>query len=386
MTTPIKNRLGLVSIKRLFMFVLSISLGLSLISCGGGGSSELVQNPQVPPTDQTQGGFQSIGNRVDNSVSNIQAAINSAGGQNITAQYAVNTYKLEYMTLDSANALVKVSGLIAIPEKSTPSPVISYQHATTFTNESSPSFQLTANKESIEIALASLGYIVFSADYIGFGSSSGRDHPYLQKKPSANAVNDMLKAAKTWSDFNDIETNDQLFMTGYSQGGYVTMAAFQDLHNNPQDGLQLVTAVMGAGPYDLNLALNELVEENLGVSLPRLDIPDSLVGPIIDLLESIFIPDDANVGFERDFLERFLTNDRQDDVHNWQPLVPIKLFHGNDDETVPIASSESTLNTMLNLGADVELIRCTETPSSHSNCVLPYINYVVDQFESLRSN
>jgi len=384
--TPIKKRFGFANIALLFKLVLSLSLGLSLISCGGGGSSEPVETPQVPPTDQSQGGFQSIGNRVDNSVVDIQSAINSAGGQNITAQYAVNTYKLEYMTLDSANALVKVSGLIAIPEKSTPSPIISYQHATTFTNESAPSFQLTANEKSIEIALASLGYIIFSADYIGFGSSFGRDHPYLQKQPSANSVNDMLKAAKTWIDFSDIKTNGQLFMTGYSQGGYVTMAALQDLHNNPQEGLQLVTAVMGAGPYDLNLALNELVEENLGISLPRIDIPDILVGPIIDLLESIFIPDDADVGFERDFLERFLTNDRQDDVHNWQPLIPIKLFHGPDDETVPIESSESTLNTMLNLGADVELIRCTENPSSHSNCVLPYINFVVDQFESLRSD
>ncbi len=164
------------------------------------------------------------------------------------------------------------------------------------------------------------------------------------------------------------------------------MAAIQDLQNNPQDGLQLVTVVMGAGPYDLSLALNELVENNLGLSLPRIDIPDFLVDPVINIIEEAFIPDDADVGFESDFLERFLTDDRQDDVHNWQPLVPIKLFHGDDDETVPIESAESTLNTMLNLGVDIELIRCTEIPSSHSNCVLPFINFVVDHFESLRSD
>ncbi len=381
MITLMKKRLGFVDIRLIFILVFS----LSLFSCGGGGSDQ-VQNPLVPPTDENRGGFQSIGSRVVNSIESIQEAINSVGGQNITAQYAVNTYKLEYMTLDSANALIKVSGLIAIPEKSTPSPIVSYQHATTFTNESAPSFQLTANKESIEIALASLGYIVFSSDYVGFGSSFGRDHPYLQRLPSAYAVNDMFKAAKTWIDFSDIKTNGQLFMTGYSQGGYVTMTALQELQNNPQDGLQPVTAVMGGGPYNLSLALNELVEIKLGISLPRIDIPDFLVDPVINIIEETFIPDDADVGFESDFLEHFLTDDRQDDVHNWQPLVPIKLFHGDDDETVPIISAESTLNTMLNLGADIELIRCTEVPSSHSNCVLPFINFVVDHFESLRSD
>ena len=56
---------------------------------------------------KTGGAFKSIGSRVVNSIESIQEAINSVGGQNITAQYAVNTYKLEYMTLDSANRWLK---------------------------------------------------------------------------------------------------------------------------------------------------------------------------------------------------------------------------------------------------------------------------------------
>ncbi len=381
MNNQINNKFALVSTRFLFILVFS----LSLIACGGG-DSKSVHNPPELPVDSKRGGFQSIGSRTVNSIADIQAAINLGGGQNITAEYGVNTYKLEYMTVDSSNALIKVSGLIAIPEKATPSPIISYQHATTFSNDEAPSFQLTPSEKGIEIALASLGYIVFSADYIGFGSSYGRDHPYLQKLPSAYVVNDMLKAAKIWIDFSDIKTNGQLFMTGYSQGGYVTMAALQELHNNPQQGLNLVTAVMGAGPYNLSLALNEMVEENLGISIPRIDIPGDLADLVIQIIEEVFIPDDADVGYETDFLDHFLTDDRQDDVHDWKPLIPITLFHGEEDETVPIISAESTVNAMLILGADIELIRCTEVPSSHKNCVLPYINLVVDYFGSLRSD
>jgi len=356
-----------------------------MISCGGGDSEPEQESPELP-TNSNRGGFQSISSKTANSIEDIQAAINGVGGQNITVQYAVNTYKIEYVTVDSSNTLVKVSGLIAIPEKDTPSPIISYQHATTFTNDEAPSSQVTPSEKSIEIALASLGYIVFSADYIGFGSSLGRDHPYLQKLPSAYVVNDMLKASKSWIDFSDIETNGQMFMTGYSQGGYVTMAALQEYQNNPQQGMGVVTAVMGAGPYNLSLALNELVEENLGISIPRIDIPGDLADAVIKIIELAFIPDDADVGYETDFLDHFLTDDRQDDVHDWKPLVPITLFHGEDDETVPIISSESTLNTMLALGADVELIRCTAVPSGHKDCVPQYINLVVETFESLRND
>ncbi len=381
MINPIKKRPVLASTRFLFIFVTS----LFLIACGGGGS-ETDQTSQEISIDPNRGGFQSISSKTVNSIADIQAAINVAGGQNITVQYAVDTYKIEYMTVDSSNALVKVSGLIAIPEKSTPSPIISYQHATTFTNDEAPSNQLTASEKSIEIALASLGYIVFSADYVGFGSSLGRDHPYLQKLPSAYVVNDMLKASKTWIDFSDIKTNGQLFMTGYSQGGYVTMAALQEYQNNPQQGMNVVTAVMGAGPYNLSLALNELVEENLGFSIPRIDIPGDLADAVIKIIELAFIPDDADVTYETDFLDHFLTDDRQDDVFEWKPLVPITLFHGEDDETVPIISSESTLNTMLALGADIELIKCTEVPSGHKDCVPEYVNLVVEIFQSLRSD
>ena len=383
MITLMKKRLFPVNTRLLIIFAFS----LSMIACGGGGSdSGSDPDPIETPTNSDRGSFQSISSKTVNSTADIQAAINSVGGQNITVQYAVDTYKIEYMTVDSSNALVKVSGLIAIPEKATPSPIISYQHATTFTNDEAPSNQLIASEKGIEIALASLGYIVFSADYVGFGSSLGRDHPYLQKLPSANVVNDMLKASKSWIDFSDIETNGQMFITGYSQGGYITMAALQEYQNNPQQGMDVVTAVMGAGPYNLSLALNELVEENLGFSIPRINLPGDLADGIISLIESVFIPEDADVGYETEFLDRLLSDDRQDDVHNWKPLIPIILFHGEDDETVPIISSESTLNTMLALGADVELIKCTAVPSGHKDCVPQYINLVVDTFESLRSD
>lgn len=384
MIKGIKNesKSSLFSVMNRLIFIMFSSL--FLVACGGGGSDSS-QDDDVP-ADPSRGELQSISAKTTNSITDIQAAINVAGGQNITVQYAVDTYKIEYLTVDSSNELIKVSGLVAIPNKSTPSPIISYQHATTFTNDEAPSSQLTPSEKSIEIALASLGYIVFSADYIGFGSSLGVKHPYLQKDTSAYTVTDMLKASKTLLDTTSIQSNGQLFMTGYSQGGYVTMAALQDYQANPQQGMDVVTAVMGAGPYNLNLALNELVEENLPFSISTINLPSNFADLIVDLVDSVFIPEDADVEYETTFLDRLLENDKRDNVHDWKPNVPVILFHGEDDETVPIISSESTLDTMLALGADIELIKCTAVPSGHKDCVPEYVNLVVQIFQELRND
>jgi len=291
------------------------------------------------------------------------------------------------VVLGSKDTKIKASGLIAVPVKPTPSPIISYQHATTFIDKEAPSHQRKAGKKGLEIALASMGYIVFSADYAGFGSSHRFvKHPYLQLLPSAHAVNDMLVASKQWIDTNNVDTNGQLFMTGYSQGGYVTMAAMQQYYNKPIQGLNLVTAFMGAGPYHLSLGLKKILSDELNIPISEVKLSDDLALGLSFIIENKFIPDAGDVDYEADFLQDFLTGGQANDVHSWHPKDPITLFHGADDETVPIISAESTVKRMRSFGADVKFIRCTEVPSSHKNCVLPYINTVISDFNSRRTD
>lgn len=49
-------------------------------------------------------------------------------------------------------------------------------------------------------------------------------HPYLLAAPSAAAVIDLLTAAKYWRQTQRILDNKQLFLAGYSEGAYVSMA------------------------------------------------------------------------------------------------------------------------------------------------------------------
>ena len=350
-------------------------LSFVLISCGGSGKTSLNPNNPIPE----QGDFKSISKKTTNQRATIQTALSSIEGLNLTLQYDVNTYKLEYLSRDSDNKLVKVSGLLAIPAKNTPSPILSFQHGTTFIDKEAPSFQLNVNTRHPEILFASLGYIVFSPDYIGYGSSKGETHPYMQKQPSADIVIDMLKAGNAWLDKENIATNKQIFLTGYSEGGYVTMAALEALENNRGSaGFTVTGAVLGAGPYDLHVALKKL--------LCRFNY---LLGFWDDALQEILehlLLKDSEISFESTFLGRYFDNDKQDNVHDWKPSIPLKLFHGEDDKTVPIESAISTWNTMTALGADVELVKCAASPADHSPCVIPYLNYTINYFAGLRQD
>lgn len=361
-----------------------ILFSLLLASCSAIRDEITQPKPPIPP-EGNRGDFISATGAVFNSIAEIQTSLNDVGARH-TARYPVNTYKIEYISIGSKATLVKASGLIAVPVKPTPSPIISYQHATTFIDKEAPSHQRKAGEKGLEIALASMGYIVFSADFVGYGSSHGIKHPYLQKFPSAHVVNDMLLASKTWIESNNVETNGQLFMTGYSQGGYVTMAAMQQYYNKPIRDFNLVTAFMGAGPYNISLGLNKLASDKAGFPISRVKVPDFLAKVVSEYIEHILIPENGDVDYETDFLEDFLKGGRSNDVHNWHPKHPITLFHGADDETVPIISTEDTVKTMKGYGADVKFIRCTEVPSSHKNCVLPYINLVISDFESRRTD
>jgi pimeloyl-ACP methyl ester carboxylesterase len=357
-----------------FWFV--IVLSIALVSCGGSGKTSL--DPENPIAEQ--GTFKSINGKTYNQKTLIQAALSKIEGLNLAPQYDVTTYKLEYLSRDSDNELVTVSGLIAIPNKNTPSPLLSFQHGTTFIDAEAPSYHLNVDTRHPEILFASLGYIVFSPDYIGYGSSKDETHPYLQKLPSADIVIDMLAAGKTWLDKENIITNPQIFLTGYSEGGYVTMAALEALQNKTGSANFTVTgAVLGAGPYDLYEALNTL--------LHRLsNLPEFLGDAAQEILEYFLLPDDAEIYFERTFLDRYFDKNKQDDVYHWKPSIPLKLFHGKDDKTVPIETAISTWETMTTLGADVELVKCTATPADHSPCVIPYLNYTINYFAGLRQD
>ena len=396
------------------------ALSASLVACGGGDDPSPgpapapapapapVPTPPPPPpapAPEARGGLRAV--RLVNTISAAQVHAglsdpDSKLGPNgsLAPRYDVSNYAVSYTTTDKNGVLVAATGLISVPVKAAgaSSPVLSYQHATTFKNSEAPSQKVEAVEPPI--VLSSLGYIVVSADYVGFGSTQGMDHPYLTATPSANSVIDLLTAAQTWRLQQGVKDNGQLFLAGYSEGGYVTMAAQRDIQRaGGALAQQLQATVPGAGPYDVQVTLDVLLSR-LPSSLQALfkpknlrDAPEWVRNEIRRFLLSQLLPGDADVAYQTLFIDRYLADDQaaiaaEHSVYlNWVPQVPTYLFHGKDDKTVPYAASVSALQTLKAAGAtDISLTDCTTGDLGHLKCVPEYFEFAVGKMGKLARN
>ena len=378
-----------------------VLLAAALVACGGGDDDPAT--PEQPPENSAPGALLS-GSMVNTiTPAQITQAFKDPESHiqsGIVPRYSVSSYRLNYVTTDKNGAKVTASGLVSVPVKAAGarSPVLSYQHASTFRNNQAPSIKVEAVEPPL--VLASLGYIVVSPDYVGFGASYGVEHPYLTSSPSSRAVIDMLSAAQTWRRQAGVVDNGQLFLAGYSEGGYATMAAHRAIHQQGGElKTQLQAAVPGAGPYDVQETLDEQLDRvrKLFPPLALLIDPDhlsdaseSVRNEVRRLLLRQMVPEDGDVRYQTLFMDRFLADDKagiaaEHSVHlGWAPSVPVYLFHGRGDLTVPYSAAESARDTLRAAGApDVTLTDCTTPEFGHLDCVPEYFRFAVDRMGRL---
>ena len=378
-----------------------VLLAAALVACGGGDDDPAT--PEQPPENSAPGALLS-GSMVNTiTPAQITQAFKDPDSHiqsGIVPRYSVSSYRLNYVTTDKNGAKVTASGLVSVPVKAAGarSPVLSYQHASTFRNNQAPSIKVEAVEPPL--VLASLGYIVVSPDYVGFGASDGVEHPYLTASPSSRAVIDMLSAAQTWRRQAGVADNGQLFLAGYSEGGYATMAAHRAIHQQGGElKTQLQAAVPGAGPYDVQETLDEQLDRvrKLFPPLALLIDPDhlsdaseSVRNEVRRLLLRQMVPEDGDVRYQTLFMDRFLADDKagiaaEHSVHlGWAPSVPVYLFHGRGDLTVPYSAAESARDTLRAAGAtDVTLTDCTTPKFGHLDCVPEYFRFAVDRMGRL---
>ncbi len=377
---------------------------LLLPACGGGSNGDTDGN--TPTVTEVRGQLISAKRLVKHTQEAIGLAVQGFGDEIPRDRflYPVTLYRLTYSTIDGYGEAVDASGVIALPDKMAnfPSPLLSFQHGSLFYDKEAPSNDLQAN--SPPALIAAMGYITVAADYVGYGASLGTPHPYLLKDASAAVVIDLLKAAQTWLNQQDIPLNGQLFLSGYSQGGYVTMAAHQALEQQALSGLQVVASIPAAGPYHLTATLNDLVssdriQQALNSIASRQQIapsaatiaqrlPDAIADPLADYVMDQLLPDDSDIVFQDTVIREFIRDGAsaiaENNVHDWKAIAPVRLFHGRDDETVPFLNARNALTAMQARGSsDVMLVECLETPAGHEECILPYGILLNTYFQSL---
>lgn len=376
-------------------------VGVLLISACGGGAGGDARTVQEPPIVNVigPGQFKDAVNLRTITTTEIAAAMELAGATAFRAspRYAVQAYRLTYLTLDGQGREILASALVVLPQKpaNSLSPVLSYQHATLRRQAEAPSN--LADLGSPEVVLASLGYIVLSADYVGYGVSKEASHPYMLSGPSASAVIDMLTAAKYWRQTQHVLDNKQLFLAGYSEGAYVTLATQRALQAGASTHRhEVVSVAPGAGPYNVGLTL----DEELKIVRQEYPLLGALLSPgflkylsdadrhnVRDLLLQQVLGADTDVTFMPTVLDNYLVDDRSSieilsDVYDWRAEVPVNLFHGRADLTVSYLNASSALQAMQARGSGnlVTLTDCAAQPAGHLECVLPHWRFMLETF------
>ncbi len=379
-----------------------------------------------PPSVSSPGQLVSWTQEASFSAAALNLGLSTLGVNSFTATSGATCYKLTYGTQDTAGSLIRASGLVCLPTaRSTSRPVISYQHGTIFLESDAPSHLLTSAEGLVGAALAGLGFISVLPDYLGFGDSAGMMHPYLHADTLASATVNMNRAARVF--FSDpsinASSNGQLFLAGYSEGAYATLATQRLMEQSLSAEFHVTASEPGDGPYDLTgtadytIRLPNQVEPaftafflkaydtlynnpsqityyfssaNVAVvntyfigMYSRSQVSSALGGPGVattSLLNPVFIT--SYLGTGEASLKSHVA---QNDIYNWAPGVPTRLFHGMGDDIVPYANSTTAKTAMTNNGStSVTIVNCNAgtLPTTHDNCAKPYAVDVISFFIS----
>ena len=147
---------------------------------------------------------------------------------------SAKVYKIVYESIDTDGTPTELSGAIYVPQVSDERalPTLKTAHYTITERNAVASVSPNVSPQSI---LGSMqGYFSIYADGIGYGISYSQAS-YVNKQASAIAGIDLLRASKEFACENNIKLNNQLFTSGYSAGGYGTMAFHQVIDEEYSD-------------------------------------------------------------------------------------------------------------------------------------------------------
>ena len=335
------------------------------------------------------------------------------------ADYSISAYDIHYESHSVSGTVDTLSGLVIIPHSSTEAfPILTYQHGTVILDSQAPSIT-GISADNLEIFLISLitapsGFITVIPDYTGIGDPD-KYHPYIIANSHTQALVNMIRGVKQLSielEGNDgFQFNDQLFLAGYSDGGYATLASQKGIQIDYSDELSVTASFPMAGPYDLSGTMVDYFLSEPEYTQPYY-VPYVLTSHLwyyqgldvdfaeyfepfwADTLPSLFdgthsgseinelmpenpldiLLDDVLEEFENDEDHFFRQSLEENTLLDWVPESPTYFYHGMGDDIVPYQNAQIAYDTFVANGApDVWLTLYPEELGGHSDVALTCI-------------
>jgi len=178
-------------------------------------------------------------------------------GGNVRCNVAV--HRMQYATVGAAGEAATASAALMVPvgldrRCRGPRPILLYAHGTSTDRDFNiADLRAQKNPEGMFMAaFAAMGYIVVAPNYAGYDSSTLGYHPYLVADQQSQDMIDALTAARgalpVVAAPITTSNNGRLFITGYSQGGYVAMATHRAMQAR---GMTVTASAPMSGPYAL---------------------------------------------------------------------------------------------------------------------------------------
>lgn len=182
-----------------------------------------------------------------------------------TPTCGVDVFHYEYNTTDGKGVPVTASSALMVPRGadakcSNPNPVVLAMHGT-MPDKSYNLADLSGDNPASARALAwagvyaSQGYIVVAPNYTGLDTSNASHQSYLDAAQQTEDVIDALGAARDLLPSVSGSASDRLFLVGYSQGGWLTMATHREMEAR---GITLTASVPSSGPYALTAIVDDV--------------------------------------------------------------------------------------------------------------------------------
>jgi|TARA_B110000503_G_C7171711_1_gene424628 pimeloyl-ACP methyl ester carboxylesterase len=325
--------------------------------------------------------------------------------------YNVQVWKVEYKTMYKGASII-ASGMVYIPEGVDEKfSYLVFAHGTIASNSQAPT-QIPSNdiQELVFAGMATAGLVTLVPDFIGFGSSAELMHPYYIEEPIALAVIDQLKAVKELLEQEKVGSDGEVYLSGYSQGGYVAMATHKYIEEKGLESFELKASFPAAGGYDMKGVRAYFFDQEIYQQPYYMayiaEAYRAYYGYDNELISKIFNPpydekvlgifDGINTDSEiNDLLndtvkvlinEAYLTNPdmgvyaeiskhfEENSLLDWIPNTKMYLYHGDADITVPYLNSLNTYNHFIASGAAPDLVSFTTFKgANHGSGVVPYL-------------
>jgi pimeloyl-ACP methyl ester carboxylesterase len=325
-------------------------------------------------------------------------------------------YRITYRTTFEGEPII-ASGLVSVPIGNGTYPMISYQNGTNTLLDDAPSVNPDRALYVMLESLAATGFVVALPDYLGFGTTDNMFHPYLHTESTVPVIIDMLHAVEELGMVRDFSLNKDLYLTGYSLGGWATMQVQKELETNFPNEFNLKASAPCAGPYDLDYINDYIISQetyempyymgfvydsyaNLGlISTPLDEIfnspYDSLITVLYDgSLSGGEINDYLTTDMSELFTENFLTNANTDTIFSsitesltansveaWDVTTPTHIVHSTGDNLVPFQVAQNMYEDLTGAGNNNQELKLIPLPGySHTEAIVPAGLYSIQWF------